>query len=92
MKARNESGAAVFMANKLHDDVLIPGGGAQAPGRGRPAAAFVPIGLALVGVGIVLLGGASIKSPADGGFGAVDQIITGSTTAQGGDEHDGADR
>jgi hypothetical protein len=80
------------MADTFHDDILVPGDErTEARGRQVPAAAFVPIGVALLGVAAIMFGGISARTLPAANNVAIDQMITGSTsgTEQGEANHAG---
>ena len=74
------------MTDKFRHDLTLPlvGDTADRGPQRTPIAAFVPIALALIGVGAILFGGLQARDPATaiGSIGAVDPIATGSITPQ----------
>jgi hypothetical protein len=60
-----------------HDIILPPGSVAPSISKSK-LAAFVPITLALIGVGLVLTGGINVRHGNDVALRAVDPVTTGS--------------
>ena len=78
------------MTHKNLDDILLPHhAGAAGAGRSR-LVAFVPITIALIGVGAILFGGLTARgtATATASVGAVDPVVTGSIDASSDRRHD----
>jgi hypothetical protein len=73
------------------EDIVLPprAGDGDDLSRSNPIAAFVPIALALFGVGLILFGGVRAIDPAsEAGASMVDPIVTGAVTPPGDHLHD----
>lgn len=73
------------MAYHNPDDILVPPDPGAADGYAGQSrvAAFVPITLALLGIGVILLGGISARHDQAAATQALDPVMTGSVPAPG---------
>jgi hypothetical protein len=70
------------MNNAFRDDILLTPG-LTAPARRTPLAAFVPIGIALFGVALIMFGGLSARDrSAAREITVIDPITTGSIVSE----------